>query len=108
MENVSPQVPAYMIVNLTVHDADEYRKYEKGFFPLLKRHSGEFITYDDRPQTLEGSASRQGRMIIFKFPSESHATRWFADPDYQALSTHRRAGTHLEFLTMVRGLPPRT
>ena len=108
MENASPQVPVYMIVNLIVHDADEYRKYEKGFFPLLKRHSGEFITYDDRPQTLEGSTARRGRVIIFKFPSEGHATRWFDDPDYQTLSAHRRDGTTLEFLTMVRGLPPRT
>ena len=108
MENVIPEVPVYMLVNLVVHDAAEYRKYEKGFFPLLKRHSGEFITFDDRPQTLEGSAPRSGRVIIFKFPSEDQATRWYADPDYQALSAHRRAGTKTEFLTMVRGLPPRT
>ena len=36
------------------------------------------------------------------------ATAWYNDPDYQALSEHRRAGTHLEFLTMVHGLPPRS
>lgn len=108
MENAIAQVPVYMLVNLIIHDAVEYRRYEKGFFPLLKRHSGEFITFDDKPQTFEGSAPRQGRMIIFKFPSEAHANRWFADPDYQALSAHRRAGTNIEFLTMVRGLPPRT
>lgn len=29
------------------------------------------------------------------------------DPEYQALSEHRRAGSALEFLTMVRGLPAR-
>jgi len=46
-------------------------------------------------------------MIIFKFPSEDKARAWFADPEYQALSEHRRAGTSLEFLTLVRGLPPR-
>ena len=46
-------------------------------------------------------------MVIFTFPSEAHATAWYNDPDYQALSEHRRAGTQLEFLTMVHGLPPR-
>ena len=46
-------------------------------------------------------------MIIFKFPSEDKARAWFADPESQALSEHRRAGTSLEFLTLVRGLPPR-
>jgi uncharacterized protein (DUF1330 family) len=65
------------------------------------------VTFDDRPHTFEGSAPRLGRVIIFKFPSEAQARRWYADPDYQGLSAHRRAGTNIEFLTMVRGLPPR-
>ena len=38
------------IANLEVTDADEYRKYEKGFFPILKKHHGSFITFDDSPQ----------------------------------------------------------
>ena len=31
-------VPVYLLVNLGVQDAAGYRKYEKGFFPVLKRH----------------------------------------------------------------------
>jgi uncharacterized protein (DUF1330 family) len=100
-------VPVYMTVNLSVTDADVYRVYEKGFFGLLKKYGGEFITFDDNPITLEGDSPREGRMIIFKFPSEQTAKDWYADPDYQALSEHRRAGTKIEFLTMVHGLPPR-
>lgn len=100
-------VPVYMLANLKVQDAEEYRIYEKGFFPILKRHGGEFVTFDDSSRTLEGSAPPQGRIIIFRFPTEGHATRWYADPDYQALSAHRRAGSQLEFLTLVHCLPPR-
>jgi uncharacterized protein (DUF1330 family) len=91
--------PVYIIVNLAVTDAPEYRIYEKGFFGLLKKHGGSF--------TLEGDTPREDRMIIFSFPSESIANAWYADPEYQALSEHRRAGTKLDFLTMVHGLPPR-
>ena len=100
-------VPVFVLANLLVHDAAEYRTYEKGFFPILKRHGGEFVTYDDKPDTFEGSAPRPGRVIIFKFPSEEQARQWYADPEYQALSMHRRAGAPLEFLTMVRGMAPR-
>jgi uncharacterized protein (DUF1330 family) len=100
-------VPVYMVVNLQVSDAATYRVYEKGFFPLLKRYGGQFITFDDQPDTLEGEAPREGRMIIFQFPSEAQARAWYADEEYQALSNHRRKGTKLEFLTMVRGMPPR-
>jgi len=101
------EAPAYVVANFTVHDADEYRKYEKGFFPILKRHGGEFFTYDDKPHTFEGAAPREGRVVLFKFPSEQAARDWYQDPDYQALSEFRRAGTELQFLTMLHGLPPR-
>ena len=100
-------IAVYMVVNLVVTDAAEYRKYEKGFFSILKKYGGEFVTFDDNPSTLEGDAPREGRMIIFRFPSEQAANDWYADADYQALSEHRRAGTRIEFLTMVHGLPPR-
>ena len=100
-------VPVCMVVNLAVTDVNEYRQYEKGFFPILKRFGGQFVTFDDNPITLEGVAPRSGRMIIFSFPSEQAAKDWWADAEYQALSEHRRAGTKMEFLTMVHGLPPR-
>ena len=80
-----------------------YRNYEKGFFGFLKKYGGEFLTYDDKPITLEGDSPRQGRMIIFKFPSEQTAKDWYADSDYQALSEHRRAGTRLEFANVHAG-----
>ncbi|MCP3889609.1 MAG: DUF1330 domain-containing protein [Desulfobulbaceae bacterium] len=99
--------PVYMVVNLVVTDADTYRKYEKGFFPLLKKYNGEFVTYDDNSLHLEGVSPRNGRIIIFKFPSEQAAKDWYADADYQAISEFRRAGTEMQFLTLVHGLPPR-
>lgn len=102
-----PDVPVYAVVNLHISDAAVYRQYEKGFFPLLKKYGGEFISYDDAAVTLEGASPRTGRVILFSFPSEAQARAWHADPDYQALAEHRRAGTQLEFLTIVRGLAPR-
>ena len=100
-------VAVYMIANLVVEDVDEYRKYEKGFFPILKRFGGEFVTFDDNHENLEGESPLEGRVIIFKFPSEELAKQWYNDDEYQALSEFRRAGTTLKSITMVHGLPPR-
>ena len=100
-------VPVYMIANLVVEDADRYLLYEKGFFPILQQYGGEFITYDDKIVTFEGESAPPGRLVIFSFPSEDAAKKWYGDPEYQELSEHRRAGTKLQFLTMVHGLPPR-
>lgn len=102
-----PEIPVYMIANLVVSNADEYRRYEKGFFPILKRFNGEFVTFDDDHENLEGNYPLQGRVVIFKFPSEQVAKKWYKDKEYQALSEFRRAGTTLRSLTMVHGLPSR-
>lgn len=104
---MSDNAPAYMVANFQVTDRDEYRKYEKGFFPILKKHGGEFFTYSDATETMEGREPRTGRMVMAKFPSIEAARAWYNDPDYQALSEFRRAGTELEFLTLIPGLPPR-
>ena len=107
MEVKMSEVGVYMIANLTVNDADEYRKYEKGFFPILKKFGGEFITFDDNHETLEGTDPLEGRVIIFKFPSERAAKNWYNDAEYQALSEFRRSGTVLKALTLVHWLAPR-
>jgi len=101
------EVAVFMIANLVVENAVEYRKYEKGFFPILKKFGGEFFTVDDDHENFEGEFPLEGRIIIFKFPSEELAKQWYNDDDYQALSEFRRAGTTLKSLTMVHGLPPR-
>lgn len=99
--------PVHVVANFTVQDAAKYRVYEKGFFPILKRHGGEFITFDDNSTTFEGATPLEGRVVMFKFPNAAAATAWYNDPDYQALSEHRRAGTTLQFLTMVNSIPAR-
>ncbi len=101
------EIPVLIVANLIVKDATEYRVYEKGFFPLLKRYNGNFVTLDDASVHLEGVSPRSGRMIIFGFPSEEIARQWWADPEYRALSDHRRAGCEMQFITMVHGMPPR-
>ena len=61
-------VKVYMVVNLEIEDKDTYLKYEKGFFPILKKHGGEFLTFDDSFRHLEGPEPLSGgRVIIFSF-----------------------------------------
>ena len=97
--------PVHVVANLIIEDRDRYRDYEKGFFPILKRHGGELLTFDDAPTTFEGNNPVQGRMILARFPSAAAAEAWYNDAEYQELSEHRRAGTKLNFLTMLHNMP---
>ena len=81
-------------------------KKTRWFFPILKKHNGSFITYDDSPDVLEGPKPLPGRAIIFSFPTEEDANNWWNDVDYQELSKHRRAGTNAT-IQRIKGLPPR-
>ena len=100
-------VKVYMVVNLEIEDKDTYSKYEKGFFPILKKHGGEFLTFDDSFRHLEGSEPlKGGRVIIFSFPSEEAADGWYNDPEYQEISKFRREATTTQ-LIRVKGMLPR-
>ena len=97
-------ITTYRIVNIQINDPDEYKIYEKGFFPYLKKHNGSFITFDDTPQCLEGETPKQfDRVVLFSFPSEQDADNWWADKGYQELSKHRRAATEIT-LQKVKGM----
>ena len=100
--------PVYVIANLVIDDSDRYREYEKGFLPLLKRHDGKLITFDDNTIELEkGDKNLSGRFVLFSFPSAEKARQWYEDPDYQSLSEHRRASTKTQFLRLIHGIPLR-
>jgi len=97
----------YMLANLKINDKETYHIYEKGFFPILKKYGGEFVTYDDSVETFEGSTPLEGRAVIFSFPSPEKAREWFNDPEYQELSKHRRAAAELKNLSMIKSLSAR-
>ena len=94
----------YMLVDINIQDKETYLNYEKGFFPILKKHNGIFLTYDDNHQHKEGVKKLEGRVILFGFPSQQDADNWFEDPEYQTLSEHRKRGTKTQFITFIKTL----
>ena len=101
------EVPVYVVANIVIQDPDTYKKYEKGFFPILKKYEGKFITFDDNIGQLEGSSEVSGRVIIFSFPNENLADQWDSSVEYQELSAFRREGTDTISIFKVKGQPPR-
>ena len=48
----------------------------------------------------------KGRVIIFSFPNEEAADKWYNDPEYQEISKFRREATTTQ-LIRVKGMLPR-
>ena len=97
--------PVHFIANLSVNDPDEYRVYEKGFFPILKAHGGQFVTYDDDVTVLDGD--HRGRTVIIRFESEESCLAWWNSPEYRELAQHREASSSTHSIVIVHPLPAR-
>ena len=69
---------------------------------LGKSHALEFARRGARVVVNDLGGARDGSGA-----SSEAAKAWYDDPEYQALSEHRRVATRLKFLTLVHGMPPR-
>lgn len=71
----------YAIVQVDVHDAEEYGKYAKLAGPAVEQYGGEFLARGGEVTVMEGSA--RARNVIIRFPDIETATRFYNGPEYQ-------------------------
>jgi uncharacterized protein (DUF1330 family) len=81
-------MPAYVIAMMAIHDPETYRKYTDLTPPTVKKYGGRFLTRGEPVNTLEGEPYKH-RMVILKFPSQTHVQDWIADPDYKEATVFR-------------------
>ena len=59
-------MPAYIIVDVEIHNPEEYEGYKKLTGPSLVRYGGKFIVRGGQTETLEG-AWAPGRIVVLEF-----------------------------------------
>lgn len=74
----------YYIAQLNVHDWDEYRKYESGFFEIFQKYQGEVLAADNDASVPEGEWGFS-RLVLLKFPSKELAESWHQSDAYQSI-----------------------
>ena len=74
-------MPAYAIVQVDVHDADEYAKYAALAGPAVTKYGGEFLARGGAVEVLEGSS--RARCVIIKFSDMETAKTFYHGPEYQ-------------------------
>lgn len=95
-------MPAYIIVDVTILDAENYAGYVKLTPATLLPYGGKFIVRGGKTETLEGDW-QPGRFVIIEFPSLERAQAWWASEEYAPAKALRQANSETKMI-VVEGL----
>jgi uncharacterized protein (DUF1330 family) len=74
-------MPAYVIVEIEIHDPESYEAYKKLTPASISAYSGKFIVRGGKTESLEGDWNPQ-RLVILEFPTVEQAKTWWDSPEY--------------------------
>lgn len=82
-------MPAYIIVEVTIQNAEEYETYKKLTPDSLRPFGGKFIVRGAQTECLEGDWNPQ-RIVVMEFPTKEQAKQWWSSPEYAPAKTIRQ------------------
>ena len=88
-------MPAYLIANITVKDAEKMEAYAAAAGPTLDAYGAEFIMEGRLADNLSGRWPVQGIALV-RFPSIEAAQTWYQSADYQALQELRSSAADMD------------
>ncbi len=90
-------MPAYVLVDVDVHELEGYAKYRSIVLPSIEAYGGRFIVRGGSIETLEGTW-RPKRLVILEFPDAGKARAWWASPEYAGPKALRLATARSEMI----------
>ena len=97
------RLPAYVIVNLDVSDAERFQAYQAKVKSTLQPFAGKPVAMSKKPAVLEGDW-QNGLSLILQFPSHEAAQGWYDSEANQAVVPLRQAATTANQLLIVDGV----
>ena len=74
-------MPAYVIVDIDVHDSVRYEEYKKLAAPTVALYGGKYIVRGGKTETVEGDWLPK-RLVVLEFPNVERAKAWLNSPEY--------------------------
>lgn len=97
-------MPAYVIVDVDVHDPETYKEYRARAAPTVMAHGGRYLVRGGAVSHVEPGWDLR-RFVVLEFPSAAAARTWYDSPEYrQALPLRLRSAKSR--LAIVEGLDP--
>lgn len=99
-------MPAYIIVEVDIHDPSEYENYKKLTPPSLVPFGGRFLARGGKAELLEGDKP-PARVVVLEFPSADKARAWWNSAEY-APGKQLRQRIATTRMLLVEGANPQT
>ena len=96
-------MPAYMIAKINIHDAEQYKDYQRQVLPTIQQFDGKILSVETDPAIIEGDWACSYTVII-EWPSVERAKEWY-DSDVYVEPKALRQRTSSADLVFMRGLP---
>lgn len=92
-------MPAYIIVEIEIHDAKLYEDYKKLTPGSLLPYEGKFIVRGAQTESLEGDWNPQ-RIVVLEFPSVEKAKTWWASEEYAPAKAIRQSTSKTKMIVV--------
>ena len=92
-------MPAYIIVEIEIHDAKLYEDYKKLTPGSLGAYDGKFIVRGPQTECLEGDWNPQ-RIVVLEFPSVEKAKAWWASEGYAPAKAIRQSASKTKMIVV--------
>lgn len=73
----------YVVVDVRIDDAEEYKKYMSAAKPIAERYGGEYLVRGGDFRIMEGDYFQPRRLVIIRFPDREACEAFYHSPDYQ-------------------------
>src|SRR3954453_22907907 len=92
-------MPAFIIVDVTIHNQKEYEGYKLLTPASISAYGGRFIVRGGQTESLEGDWNPQ-RLVVLEFPSVERAKEWWASEEYAPAKKIRQANATTKMLVV--------
>lgn len=92
-------MPAYVIVEITIHDPVLYEDYKKLTPAAIAAYDGRFVVRGAQSESLEGDWNPQ-RVVVLEFPSVERAKEWWDSPEYTEAKVIRQRAASTKMLVV--------
>lgn len=82
--------PAYLVVDVEIHDLDTFRQYAAGSPGSIAGAGGHYLSRGGPYEVAEGTW-QPGRLVLVEFPSWDVLQSWYFGDEYQALARLRQS-----------------